>query len=114
MEPALAIDVHEKPKAIFANNRVAFRANDRVIFRNYYQTHRIVVTPLRPEVARLVIIGKPLPAGIVRVGVPQDLVVQLAPAPAGYRYLIVGNRVVILDDRGYVSDILVDVFEVRP
>ena len=48
------------------------------------------------------------------MGVPQELLVQLAPAPAGYRYLIAGDRVVILDDQGYVSDILVDVFEVRP
>ncbi len=91
--------------------RFVFRTTDRVLFRNYYRTHRIVITPLRPELARLVIVGKPLPVEIIRTPVPHELVVTLAAPPAGYQYVVVGNRVVILDDEGDVSDILDDVFE---
>ena len=91
--------------------RFLFRTNDRLVFRNYYRTHRIVVTPLRAELVRLVVVGKPLPVEIVRTPVPHDLVVLLAPPPSGYQYVVVGDRVVILDDEGNVSDILVDVFE---
>jgi len=96
---------------VHPRTRVVFRTNDRGIFRNYYHTHRFVFTPLRPEVARLVIVGKPLPVTIVRTPLPHDLFVLLAPPPKDYQYFIVGDRVVILDDEGNVSDILVDVFE---
>jgi hypothetical protein len=94
--------------------RFYFRTTDRVLFRNYYRTHRIVITPLRPELARLVIVGKPLPVEIIRTPVPHELVVTLAPPPTGYQYVVVGERVVILDDEGNVSDILEDVFEKPP
>jgi hypothetical protein len=100
-----------KVQVVHTRKRVVFRTNDRVIFRNYYRAHRIVITPLRPEIVRLVVVGKPLPVEIVRVAVPHELVVQLAPPPVGYQYVIVGDRVIILDDEGYVSDILVGVFE---
>ena len=92
--------------------RILFRTNDRGIFRGYFRVHRFVFTPLRVEVARLIIVGSPLPVTVVRTPLPRDLVVQLAPPPTGYEYFIVGDRVVILDDEGNVSDILVDVFEV--
>jgi hypothetical protein len=96
---------------VHPRRRLLFRSNDRVLFRNYYRTHRIVITPLRPELVRLVVVGKPLPLEVVRVAVPPALVLQLAPPPVGYQYVIVGDRVVILDDEGNVSDILLGVFE---
>lgn len=95
---------------VHPRKRILFRTNDRLIFRNYYRTQRIVVAPLRLELARLVVVGSLLPVEIVRTPVPADLVVLLAPPPTGYQYLIVGNRVVLLDDEGTVSDILDDVF----
>ena len=98
-------------RVVHTRTRVVWRANDRGIFRNYFHAHRFVFTPLRVEVARLVVVGKPLPVTIVRTPLPRDLVVLLAPPPTGYEYFIVGDRVVIVDDEGNVSDILTDVFE---
>ncbi len=100
-----------KVHVVHPRTRVVWRTNDRVIFRNYFHTHRIVFVPLRVEVARLVVIGKPLPVTVVRTPMPRDLVVLLAPPPTGYQYFIVGDRVVIVDDVGMVSDILLDVFD---
>ena len=90
--------------------RRAFRENDRGIFRNYYVTHRIVVTPLRPEVARLIIRGKPLPPGIVRIALAAELLALVPPPAPGYEYAIIGNRIVMFDDEGLVADILEDIF----
>ncbi len=40
--------------------------------------------------------GQPLPAGVVTYPVPQPLLVQLGTPPAGYRYVRVGNDIVLL------------------
>jgi len=40
--------------------------------------------------------GQPLPAGLVTYPVPQPLLTQLGTPPAGYRYVRVGNDVVLL------------------
>ena len=87
-----------------------FRTTDRGLFRNYFRQHRIVVTPLRTEMIGLVVRGKPIPVTIVRTLLPRDLL-TLVPLPEpGYEYLIVGDRVVMLDGEGLVEDILEDVF----
>lgn len=87
-----------------------FRDNDRVAIRNYYSTHHIVVSPLRPEVARLVVVGRPLPPGIAKRALSRDVIVLVPPPAPRYSYAIVGNRVVLLDDRGFVADILDGIF----
>jgi hypothetical protein len=38
--------------------------------------------------------------------VPRDLAVRLGPAPRGYRYMLVGGQVVLLDDQYTVQDLL--------
>jgi hypothetical protein len=104
-------DKGPKPKVVVVHaNKHAFRAGDRDVFHNYYRTHRIVVTPLRQEVAVLVVRGKPLPPGIVRTRLAPD-VLLLVPVPApGYSYAIVGNRIVMFDAGGLVADILDGIF----
>ena len=87
-----------------------FRTGDRGIFHNYFLTHRIVVTPLRSEIARLVIRGKPLPTGVVRVALAAELLALVPPPAPGYEYVIVGDRIVMLDDEGNVEDIIEGVF----
>ncbi len=98
------------PHVVRVRERHVFRVTDRGLFRNYYRTHRIVITPLRPEILRLVIRGKPLPAGVVRVALAKELLVLVPPPAAGYEYAIVGNRIVMIDDEGLVADILEDIF----
>src|ERR1044072_5569214 len=66
-EPQGNVPVVPRPRA-----RFYFRTTARVLFRNYSRTHRIVITPLRPELARLVIVGKPLPVEIIRTPVPHE------------------------------------------
>ena len=90
--------------------RHAFRAGDRGIFRNYYREHRIVITQLRPEVVRLIVIGKPLPIGVVRMDLAPQLLVLVPPPAPRYQYVIVGNRIVMLDEGGLVADILDGIF----
>lgn len=90
--------------------RHVFRVGDRGVFHTYFRAHRIVVTPLRPEIARLVVRGKPLPVGVVRIALAQELLVLVPPPAPGYEYLIVGNRIVMIDDDGLVADILEDIF----
>jgi hypothetical protein len=53
--------------------------------------------------------GKPLPRGIAKQVVPAELVAQLPPRP-DVELAIVGDRVVVLNVKGVVVDILVGVF----
>lgn len=100
-----------KAKVVVVHPQVhRFRDNDRVVIRNYYREHRIVVTPLRPEVSRLVVVGRPLPPGIAKQGLSREVVVLVPPPAPRYSYAIVGNRIVLLDDRGWVADILDGIF----
>jgi hypothetical protein len=83
---------------------------DRAIDRKYFQEDRLVVTPLRSEVARLLLRGQPLPAGVERIApAPNVLTLVLPPAP-GCEYAIVGDRIVLVDSEGLVEDILQDIF----
>ncbi|MEO5798372.1 MAG: hypothetical protein ABIZ70_04080 [Gemmatimonadales bacterium] len=87
-----------------------FRDNDRQVISSYYHDHHIVVRPLRPEVSRLVVVGRPLPPGIAKRSLDRQLVVLMPPPPPRYSYALVGNRVVLLDDRGWVADVLDGLF----
>lgn len=101
-----------KNKVVVVNPKVhhRFRASDRQVFYTYYRKHRIVVKPLRPEMARLLVIGKPLPPGLVRKALSRDLLILVPPPAPRYSYVIVGNRIVMLDDRSLVADIIDGIF----
>jgi hypothetical protein len=38
--------------------------------------------------------------------VPEDLLATLTPAPAGYRYVIIGDHIVLVDEGWHVHDII--------
>lgn len=49
-----------------------------------------------PGQARKWQMGQPLPSGVVYYPVPQAVVVQIGPAPAGYRYVRVANDLLLI------------------
>ena len=86
--------------------RVVFVDADRGVFREYYRTHREAVKPLPPGIARNLARGKPLPPGIARTRVPDVVLVRLPWRPPGYTFYLVGDRIVLLDGKGIVADVL--------
>jgi hypothetical protein len=90
--------------------RVVFNDSDRGIFRDYYRTQGVVAKPLPPGIAKNLARGKPLPPGIARTRVPDAVLVRLPWRPPGYTFFLVGDRVVLLDTKGLVADILLSIF----
>jgi hypothetical protein len=90
--------------------RVVFHDSDRDIFREYYGAHRGATKPLPPGIAKNLARGKPLPPGIARTRVPEVVLVRLPWRPPGYTFYLVGDRVVLLDGKGLVADILLSIF----
>lgn len=63
---------------------------------------------LPPGQARKLAVGQPVPAGVTLYPVPQPVMVQLPPAPYGYRYARVLNDVVLVQSGNrLVVDIVV-------
>jgi Ni/Co efflux regulator RcnB len=84
-----------------------FGDHDRVVVRDYYieAGHSGHCPPglakknngcLPPGQAKKWAIGRPLPPTVVYAPVPSALVVQLAPPPAGYRYVQVAGDILML------------------
>jgi Ni/Co efflux regulator RcnB len=90
--------------------RVVFQDSDRMVFREYYRTHREGVKPLPPGIAKNLARGKPLPPGIAKTRVPDVVLVKLPWRPPGYTFFLVGDRIVLLDAKGLVADILLSIF----
>ena len=64
-----------------------------------------------PGQARKWAVGEPLPRGITYYSVPQPILVQLPPAPYGYRYTRLGSDIVLVRVNGnVVVDIMLNVF----
>ena len=73
------------------------------IIRDFYSEPSRKPKSLPPGIAKNLARGKPLPPGIARTRVPDQLLVRL-PARTGTRWLVVGDRVLLVD----ASDIVVD------
>lgn len=87
-----------------------FHDSDRVAFRDYFVSHKIVGQALPPGIAKNVARGKPLPPGIAKKALPPDLILGLGPrVQPGLTFAIVGDRVVALRS-GLVVDVMVNVF----
>lgn len=64
-----------------------------------------------PGQERKLAVGQPLPADVRMYPVPQPVVVQLPPAPYGYRYARVGNDIVLVRISGrIVIDVIASLF----
>jgi Ni/Co efflux regulator RcnB len=62
---------------------------------------------LPPGQARKWAVGQPLPRGVTVYSVPQPVLVQLPPAPFGYRYQRIGNDIVLVrSDTQLIVDII--------
>ncbi len=63
-----------------------------------------------PGQARKYAVGQPLPGGVVYYPVPQPVIVQLPPVPVGYRYVRVGNDILLLSPQSaLVVDVIVNI-----
>ena len=88
---------------------VEFTTSDRDLIVKYFRGHPYKARPLPPGIAKNLARGKPLPPGLAKRRLPSALVTQL-PRRSGVTVNIVGDRLVLLNDRGLVVDIMVNVF----
>ncbi len=88
---------------------VRFSAGERDLIVKYYAAHTYSAKPLPPGIAKRLARGKPLPPGIAKQVVPAELVTQLPPR-SGFELAIFGDRIVMLNGKGVVVDVLVGVF----
>lgn len=63
-----------------------------------------------PGQARNWAVGQPIPRGVTVYSVPQPVIVQLPPAPYGYRYARIGNDIVLVQQQNnLIIDIMLNV-----
>lgn len=90
--------------------RMVFRDSDRAVFREYYRARRDEYRPLPLGISKNLVRGKPLPPGIVKTRVPDAVLVQLPWRPRDYTVFLVGDRVVLVNPKGRVADIMESIF----
>lgn len=89
--------------------RILLSDRDRVTIRHYFEQHPRPATDLPPGIAKNLARGKPLPPGIAKRGVPNDLRSRLS-IPASYELQTVGTDVVLIEaGTRILADILRDV-----
>jgi Ni/Co efflux regulator RcnB len=100
-----------------------FRDEHREAARRYYVEHYGTAKHCPPGLAkknngcmppgqaRKWAVGQPVPQGVVVYEVPRPVLVQLPPAPVGYRYERLGGDIVLVRVNGrVVVDIMLNVF----
>ncbi len=98
-----------QPTAAQATVTVTFTSTERQTLLRYYAAHPYTAKRLSPGIAKNLARGKPLPPGIAKRALPADLVAQL-PRRTGLEITIFGDRIVLLEARGVVVDVLENVF----
>ena len=63
---------------------------------------------LPPGQARNWVVGQPVPRGAIIYTVPQPVIRQLPPAPYGYRYVLLGGDVVLVQQQ---NNLIVDIIQ---
>ncbi len=61
-----------------------------------------------PGQARNWVVGQPVPSGVTVYSVPQQVIVQLPPAPYGYRYSRIGGDIVLVQQQ---NNLIVDIIQ---
>lgn len=110
-------DVKELPVGGYFNDR------NRVAVRKYFADqygHGKKCPPglakkhngcMPPGQERHLALGQPVPSGVTMYPVPQPVIVQLPPAPYGYRYARVGNDIVLVRiDTRLIVDVIAGLF----
>jgi hypothetical protein len=88
---------------------VKFANQDTETITKYYSAHPFPTSTLPPGIAMNLARGKPLPPGIQKVFLPDDLLTQL-PVYPGYDYIAAGKDIILIDQKtDIVADILSDV-----
>ncbi len=94
-----------------AKKTAKFSSGDRTVITNYFHAHSFTPSTLPPGIAMNVARGKPLPPGIAKRYLPNDLVTTLPTYP-GEEYVVVGRDVVLLNEStGIVTDILANILK---
>ncbi|MEO8855541.1 MAG: RcnB family protein [Burkholderiaceae bacterium] len=62
-----------------------------------------------PGQVRNWVVGQPVPRGVTVYAVPQPVIVQLPPAPYGYRYVRIGADIVLVQQQ---NNLIVDIIQV--
>lgn len=63
---------------------------------------------LPPGQARSWVVGQPIPRGVTTYSVPQPVILQLPPAPYGYRYTRIGGDIVLVQQQ---NNLIVDIIQ---
>jgi hypothetical protein len=88
-----------------------FSTNDKTVIRNYFDKNPLSATALPPGVAMNLARGKPLPPGIAKRYLPENLVTTL-PVYPGYEYLLVGKDAVLVDPTtNVIADVIANVLK---
>jgi hypothetical protein len=81
-----------------------FTAGDAAAVRAYYGEQSVGrgngrgrSGGLPPGIEKNLARGKPLPPGIAKQYLPQDLIVQLSPAPRGMQYVVVAGKLLLVE-----------------
>lgn len=83
-----------------------FSKTDKTTITNFFDKTPYAATALPPGIAMNLARGKPLPPGIAKRFLPQDLLSTL-PVRPGYEYLAAGNNVVLVNSTtGIIEDVL--------
>lgn len=61
-----------------------------------------------PGQAQNWVVGQPVPRGVILYAVPQPVIVQLPPAPYGYRYARIGGDIVLVQQQ---NNLIVDIIQ---
>lgn len=85
---------------------IKFSSQNKSTIQNFLKTNSFPAVGLPPGIAMNLARGKPLPPGIAKRFLPNDLLNRL-PVYPGYEYLAVGNDIVLANSTtGIVADIL--------
>lgn len=97
-----------------------FNDQQRVVVRQYYvqnYTNSQRCPPglvkknngcFPPGQARQWVVGQPIPRGVTVYSVPQPVILQLPPAPYGYRYSRIGGDIVLVQQQ---NNLIVDIIQ---
>ena len=97
---------------------VVFSDHDRQVISNYYARYKAKKVPpglakrdqLPPGLAKQVVKNGTLPPGLQSRGLPQDLESRLRRLPDGYKRVIIGANIAILNSNTRViTDLITDV-----
>ena len=88
---------------------IVFGDDERETIRDYYSGRRVNVDTLPPGIAKNLQRGKPLPPGIAKKNLPDDLESRLLPLD-GFRRQVLGDDIALIDEENnIIVDIITDV-----